>query len=264
MAFHAAAQGPMFPRRGRQSTPVTRTPLAVSLVTHVVVLALCLLASSNDPAEPEAAPQPSVTMIVEPAPAESPPPTASPDPVPEVELPPPEPPPPVDTIPLPRQDPPPDAAPRDPEPLPVPPPVPPARPSPPRPARPPRPVTATPFAGLATPGFTLPGPAASPSPPADAAPDPSWQQALGVWLTTHKVYPEEARRRGEDGRVVVRFTVERSGHVLDVELIRSSGSSRLDAATEAMLRGRQVPPFVASMTQDQVTVTVTIRYALSP
>jgi TonB family protein len=62
---------------------------------------------------------------------------------------------------------------------------------------------------------------------------------------------------------VLRFTIDRSGRVLDVTLARSTGSSVLDAAAQAMLRGAQLPPFPATMPQDQLTVTAQIRYALS-
>jgi protein TonB len=62
---------------------------------------------------------------------------------------------------------------------------------------------------------------------------------------------------------VLRFTIERSGRVLDVALVRSAGSPILDAAAEAMVRNGTVPPFPAEMPQDTVTVTVQIRYALA-
>jgi protein TonB len=87
-------------------------------------------------------------------------------------------------------------------------------------------------------------------------------QALSAWLASHRVYPEEARRRGEQGAVTVRFTVEPSGRVVDVSVVRSSGSPRLDAAAEAMLRGAVLPPFDPSMRQAPQTATVQIRYSL--
>jgi periplasmic protein TonB len=91
-----------------------------------------------------------------------------------------------------------------------------------------------------------------------------WREALGAWLAAHKTYPEDARRRGEEGRAAVHFTMDRSGRVLDVELSQSSGSAILDEAARAMLRGATLPPLPPTMTQEQITVTVTIRYALAP
>lgn len=103
--------------------------------------------------------------------------------------------------------------------------------------------------------------AAVPAPPAPIASD--WQRALFGWLAAHKTYPDEARRRGEQGRVALRFTVDRSGHVLDVTLLSGSGSPRLDDAAQAILHAASLPPFPAAMPQDRVTVTVQISYRLT-
>jgi protein TonB len=105
-------------------------------------------------------------------------------------------------------------------------------------------------------------PAARP-PVADAPIAGEWQRLLATWLAAHKSYPDEAHRRGTEGSVVLRFTVDRSGRVLDVVLVRSAGSSVLDAAAEAMVRNAALPPFTTGMPQETVTVTVQIRYALS-
>lgn len=169
-------------------------------------------------------------------------------------------------------EPPPPPAPEPPlpeavaEPLPLPPPPPP--PSPPRkrlpPAReqvkesapaPPQPASPSPAPEAVTP---TPAPAEA-SPPQISA---SWRQALAAWLASHKVYPEEARRRGEEGNVTLRFTVEPSGQVVNVAVVHGSGSARLDAAAEAMLRNAALPPFDPTMRQAPVTATVQIRYAL--
>ena len=83
----------------------------------------------------------------------------------------------------------------------------------------------------------------------------AWQQALAAWLATHKTYPDEARRQGAEGIVAVRFTIDRSGHVLQVQLIRSAGSAILDAAAEAMLRDAVLPPLPATISEDKATVT---------
>ena len=62
--------------------------------------------------------------------------------------------------------------------------------------------------------------------------------------------------------MTLRFTVEPSGRVVNVAVAHGSGSPRLDAAAEAMLRGAAVPPFEPSMRQAPLTATVQIRYAL--
>jgi len=116
----------------------------------------------------------------------------------------------------------------------------------------------------ASPTQTVPSAGTSEHEVSAAPVDGAWQQALGAWLATHKTYPEQARRRGEEGRVAIRFTVNRAGRVLDVDVVRGSGSPLLDAAASTLLRGAALPPFAASMPEEQVTVTVQLRYSLAP
>ena len=82
------------------------------------------------------------------------------------------------------------------------------------------------------------------------------------WLAEHKTYPAESRRRGEEGRVVIRFTVDRSGHVSDATVTTSSGIAQLDEATLALMRDASLPPFPASMIRDRITITTSVRYTL--
>jgi protein TonB len=201
------------------------------------------------PEQAEAAPPPPVPPP--PQPVEAEPPTAT---LPIVE-PAPQAPPVTEALPTP--------------PLPLPPPPETSRPPPkplqasrpqPRPVAPPRPaapepVPSAPSAPAAT---AIPAPA---EPPAPISSD--WRQALAAWLAAHKTYPEVARRRGEQGSVALRFSVERSGRVADVTVERGSGSAVLDAAAEAMLRNATVPAFPAAMAQDRISVTVQIRFRLT-
>lgn len=89
-----------------------------------------------------------------------------------------------------------------------------------------------------------------------------WQRSLATWLAAHKTYPDEARHRGVEGYVALRLTVGRSGRVLDVVLVRSAGSATLDAAAEATVHNATLPPFTAGMSQDTVTITIQLHYAL--
>jgi protein TonB len=90
----------------------------------------------------------------------------------------------------------------------------------------------------------------------------SWQNAIGAWLQAHKTYPEEARRRGDQGRATVRFTADRDGRVLELQVLSGTGSAILDEAIERLLRGARLPPFPPGMDQPQVTVSLQIRYML--
>jgi protein TonB len=131
-----------------------------------------------------------------------------------------------------------------------------------KPVAPPH-IAETPTTGQPHPPDAPASQPASRSPVAEAPVASEWQRSLATWLAAHKTYPDEARRRGTEGNVVLRFTVDRSGRVVDVVLVHSAGSSMLDAAAEAMVRNAMLPPFTAGMSQDTVTITVQIRYALT-
>src|SRR5438067_1189654 len=92
---------------------------------------------------------------------------------------------------------------------------------------------------------------------------PAYRAAVGAWLESHKRYPDSARSRGEEGRAMLRFRVERSGRVLNYALVQGTGYPDLDAAIEGMMRGAALPPFPADMTASDVEVSVTVRFSLA-
>jgi protein TonB len=98
--------------------------------------------------------------------------------------------------------------------------------------------------------------------PATPVVDPGWEAAVSRWLASRKTYPEEARRRGEEGSVAVRFTVDRSGRVVEAAVVAASGSPLLDEAALDLLRQAAFPAFPADMTQARITITTTVRYSL--
>jgi TonB family protein len=116
-----------------------------------------------------------------------------------------------------------------------------------------------PLPSLSPPGTVVPE---APTAPQSAALAPplslNYRGALRVWLEGHQHYPEGAQQRGERGKVQLHFRVARSGHVLDYEVIGSSGYPDLDAAVEAMIRGATLPPFPADMTAPEIGVTTTL------
>jgi protein TonB len=88
-------------------------------------------------------------------------------------------------------------------------------------------------------------------------PAPAWNTLLSAWLAAHKTYPEIARRRGEQGTVTLKLTIGADGTVLDAALASGSGSTVLDQAAEAMLRGARLPaPNI------ELTRIVRLRYRL--
>lgn len=150
-----------------------------------------------------------------------------------------------------------------------PPPAPPrVEPRKPAPTPPPRAATPAPVkAPAASPG--PPSQSAAPSPVAPSSPAatppatatavaPGWNALIAAWLASHRRYPEESRRRSEEGEVTVRFTVAGDGRVTDVALVKGSGWGALDASALRMLQGATVPvPGV------ETTRTLRIRFRLS-
>ena len=82
-------------------------------------------------------------------------------------------------------------------------------------------------------------------------------------LQQYKRYPSDAQSRGEEGVVQLSFTVDRSGHVLNREIARSSGHRELDNEVMSMIeRAQPLPPFPVSMPQAKLDLTVPIRFSL--
>jgi periplasmic protein TonB len=244
-------------------------PLTFSLAGHAICLAMLLLyMTGTAPPMPEPVAKGGIEVVFQPvlpkseaAPLPEPAvqPEASPPPV-EAETPPP---PPVPVQPVPEV--PAIVA----EPTPPPPPPKPAVKKPPKPVQRheelPQPSQAylpTPQAAVAPPqtaSAATPVPAPVPSPEASAG----YRALLSAWLNSHKRYPDAARQRGEEGRAVLRFEVDRSGRVIDYAVTTSSGHPDLDQSLEEMMRGATLPPFPAGVTQPRMEVSVTIRFSLS-
>ncbi len=131
-----------------------------------------------------------------------------------------------------------------------------------RPSSPTRDAQAAPpsLASPATPSTSAPTNAPAPA-PGDLT--GAWHSALAAWLQGHKTYPDAARRDGVEGRVVVRFAIDRDGLVKDVTLVRGSGYPVLDDAAMALLRGSRLPPPPATA-PETTSITLPIRYSLAP
>jgi periplasmic protein TonB len=118
-----------------------------------------------------------------------------------------------------------------------------------------------------------PAPVQETRPPSPAAPPrvkggaprvaPSWETELVRRLEQYKRYPSEAQARRVEGVVTLNFRVNRNGHVLAREIVRSSGHPELDKEVISMIeRAQPLPPFPPSMPQDQLNLTVPIRFSL--
>jgi protein TonB len=93
--------------------------------------------------------------------------------------------------------------------------------------------------------------------------DPSWQSLLLKHLQQFKNYPAGAREHGEEGVVLLAFTMDRDGKVLSRRIASGSGHPDLDAEVLALVqRAQPLPAFPASMSEDQLSLTVPIRFSL--
>lgn len=56
------------------------------------------------------------------------------------------------------------------------------------------------------------------------------------WVTSRLVYPEESKNFGSKGTCLFRFTIDKCGEMVDIELITSSGDPLLDAEAYRVIR----------------------------
>jgi len=91
----------------------------------------------------------------------------------------------------------------------------------------------------------------------------SWETTLVKHLQQFKRYPGDAQSRGEEGVVMLSFSVDRTGHVLAHRIVRSSGHPDLDAEVMSMIeRAQPLPAFPSTMTDTKLDLTVPIRFSL--
>jgi len=105
------------------------------------------------------------------------------------------------------------------------------------------------------PPTTTPGPASPKPAPAIA----SWHQAVVARLARFQRYPAQAK--GATGVANLSFSIDRQGHVLNSQIIKSSGSAVLDAeALSLMTRAAPLPPPPAAVPDTDLTFVLPIRF----
>ncbi|TFF13700.1 energy transducer TonB [Pseudomonas sp. BCA14] len=94
------------------------------------------------------------------------------------------------------------------------------------------------------------------------------EKKLIVGLTEHltkfKIYPVASQLAGIEGTNKLRFTIDGDGNVVSYELVQSSGSADLDAATlELFRRAQPLPKPPAGLMKDgPITITAPLIYSL--
>ncbi|SYZ51376.1 energy transducer TonB [Xanthomonas arboricola pv. juglandis] len=91
----------------------------------------------------------------------------------------------------------------------------------------------------------------------------SWENRLLTHLEQHKRYPGAAQRRRQEDTVYLRFTMDRSGNVLQWTIWRSRGYALLDAEVDALIRrAAPLPPPPPEMTGNTVEMIVPVEFFL--
>jgi TonB family protein len=209
-------------------------------------------AEQPTPEPPRPAPPQTLAMPQPPPPQPEPPKPEPPTPRVEQALPPPEPPPPPPT------------AMDFPKPAPPPPPPPQQQAQPkPQPQRPPPAQRPPANNQAATPA---PSPLRNPTDVIIGPSGPSqndYFMQLHRRLAQHRYYPQSARDRHQEGRVVVRLVIARDGRLLDARVERSSGVPAIDAAeVDTVKRAAPFPPLPLHVAGESASFLVPVTYEL--
>jgi len=87
--------------------------------------------------------------------------------------------------------------------------------------------------------------------------------ALAAQINRRRYYPKIARRRGEQGRVVVSFVVSKYGELSDMKVVESSGIKRLDeAALKTLRRASPFKPIPTALDKERWSISVPIEFKL--
>lgn len=86
---------------------------------------------------------------------------------------------------------------------------------------------------------------------------------LRLMIERRKIYPPIAKRRGETGRAVLQFSIDRDGSIHDAVISASSGFMSLDQASLQLIAElKSFKPFPDSIESEEIRTTVPIEYSL--
>jgi periplasmic protein TonB len=87
-------------------------------------------------------------------------------------------------------------------------------------------------------------------------------QSVGYLVPPAPRYPPASRRLREEGEVLVRVLIDADGRPVELNLLRSSGHSRLDDAALSAVRAAIFRPYVSSGRARAAYVRVPVEFAL--
>lgn len=108
-------------------------------------------------------------------------------------------------------------------------------------------------------------PQSSPDPNAIAKQKTAYLSQLARWLERHKQYPSIARRRNQQGEVVIQFTMNAQGKLLQHSIVKPSRHESLNKATRNMLeKAAPLPPVPPALRngRTQFSYTIPVRFKL--
>ena len=92
----------------------------------------------------------------------------------------------------------------------------------------------------------------------------TYAQAIKERIAGQWKYPQEARKKRMEGRLVALFSLNREGALTRMEIIRSSGHEVLDREAErAVQSAAPFPPFPSTVPVSRLNINVSIDYTLS-
>jgi len=92
----------------------------------------------------------------------------------------------------------------------------------------------------------------------------TYAQAVKERIAGQWKYPQEARKKKLEGRLVALFSLNREGALTRMEITRSSGHEVLDREAERAVRSAvPFPPFPTTVTVSRLNINVSFDYTLS-
>jgi TonB family protein len=96
--------------------------------------------------------------------------------------------------------------------------------------------------------------------PGSSASESNYRGTAAAHLARFKQFPADARSRGEQGTSVVSFSLDGSGRVTRVTLVRGTGIASLDRESEAMVR--RASPFPPPPGGRPMTISAPVNFRL--
>jgi periplasmic protein TonB len=91
----------------------------------------------------------------------------------------------------------------------------------------------------------------------------TWQKELAAHLDKYKRYPADRSRQSAE--IVIRFALDRTGHVVSASVVKSAGDSAFDdAALDMMRRADPVPPPPPLIADEGLSFTMPVIFRVKP